>query len=212
MATSRATLGASPRKPAAVPETITRMNVEVYKTRVGILRMEEVGRLQVKGISLSEAMRETETFDPLAAPTPSGPERTETAAPNEIPLQKKNGVFVLSMTVNDAVPVEFVLDSGATDVAIPADVVASLKRQSAIADSDFIGQETYQLADGSQKIARTFRIKSLSLGAFHLNDVTGSVSDGTALLGQSFLNRLGKWSIDNSKPALIIQPTREGDQ
>ena len=172
--------------------------------------MEEVGRLQVKGMSLADAMRETENFDPLAAPTPSGPERTEAAAPNEIPLQKKNGVFVLSMTVNDAVPVEFVLDSGATDVAIPADIVASLKRQNAIADSDFIGQQTYLLADGSQKIARTFRIRSLSLGAFHLNDVTGSVSDGPALLGQSFLNRLGKWSIDNSKPALIIQT--EGGQ
>jgi clan AA aspartic protease (TIGR02281 family) len=118
------------------------------------------------------------------------------------------------MMVNDAISVQFVLDSGATDVTIPADVIASLVRQNALADSDFIGEQTYQLADGSQKIARTFRIRSLSLGDFHLNDVTGAVSTvgSPALLGQSFLKRLGKWSIDNSKPALVIQPPTEGDQ
>jgi predicted aspartyl protease len=195
--------------PATTPE-----EREMPKDARWNLRMEEVGRLQVRGISLSEAMRETESFDPLAAPTPSAPERAEKAAPNEIPLQKKNGVFVLSMTVNDAVLVEFVLDSGAAEVTLPADIVASLKRQSAFADSDFIGQQAYQLADGSPKIARTFRIRSLSFGAFHLNDVTGSELDvgSPALLGQSFLNRLGKWSIDNSKPALIIQPPTEAEQ
>jgi hypothetical protein len=47
-----------------------------------------------------------------------------------------------------AITLNFLVDSGATDVAIPADVVSTLIRTGTIESSDFIGTRTYVLADG----------------------------------------------------------------
>ena len=40
----------------------------------------------------------------------------------EIPLQKLNGVFVIPVSINGALTMNFTIDSGAADVSIPADV------------------------------------------------------------------------------------------
>ncbi len=90
---------------------------------------------------------------------------------------------------------------------IPEDVVATLKRMGEIRDSDSIGEQTYLIADGSKVTWKTFRIRSLKVGDRVLENVTGTVAppNGSLLLGQSFLGRFKSWSIDNSKPALILE-------
>jgi clan AA aspartic protease (TIGR02281 family) len=99
------------------------------------------------------------------------------------------------------------IDSGASDVSIPADVFSTLIRTGTINESDLMGQRTYVLADGSKGKTETFTIKSLKIQNIILNNVTGSVAPakGSLLLGQSFLQRFKSWSVDNTKQELVLE-------
>jgi len=64
------------------------------------------------------------------------------------------------------------IDSGATDVAVPADVVLTLIRTGSIAKEDFLGEQQYQLADGSTVPSPVFTIRSLKVGDKVLESVS----------------------------------------
>jgi predicted aspartyl protease len=123
-----------------------------------------------------------------------------------IPVKAQGGTYVVPVLINKAITLNFVIDSGASDVSIPADVVLTLVRSGTVLRSDFIGTKTYRLADGSTVPSTTFRIRSLTMNNLVIENVTGSVAsvDGPLLLGQSFLSRFKSWSIDNAKQALVL--------
>jgi clan AA aspartic protease (TIGR02281 family) len=123
-----------------------------------------------------------------------------------IPLSVQGGIFVIPVIINGQITLNFTIDSGAADVVIPADVVSTLIRTGTIRQSDFIGQKTYRLADGSTVPSATFVIRSLKVGNHLLENVTGSVASAKAdlLLGQSFLRRFNSWSIDNKRQVLLL--------
>lgn len=124
-----------------------------------------------------------------------------------VPLQREGGIYVVPVLINDAITLNFVVDSGAAHVTIPADVVMTLIRTGTIKSSDFLGEQTYILADGSRVPSQTFRIRSLKIGSRVLENVIGSVADvkGSLLLGQSFLGRFESWSIDNASNRLLLK-------
>jgi clan AA aspartic protease (TIGR02281 family) len=136
-------------------------------------------------------------------------ERQSSLAPgdyaSEIPLQKLNGTLVVPVSINGALTLNFVVDSGATDVSVPADVVLTLIRTGTLLTEDFLGTKTYRLADGSTFPSATFRIRSLKVGSREIENVVASVAkvEGSLLLGQSFLNRFKSWSIDNQRQLLL---------
>jgi predicted aspartyl protease len=123
-----------------------------------------------------------------------------------IPVKAQGGTYVVPVLINKAITLNFVIDSGAADVSIPADVVLTLVRSGTLQRSDFIGTKTYTLADGSNVPSTTFRIRSLTMNNLVIENVTGSVANvkGELLLGQSFLSRFKSWSIDNAKQALVL--------
>jgi predicted aspartyl protease len=125
-----------------------------------------------------------------------------------VPLKKEGGTYVVPVLINNAITLNFVVDSGASDVSIPADVVMTLFRTGTLEKPDFIGTQTYRLADGSTVPSATFRIRSLTVANTALENVTGSVApvEGALLLGQSFLGRFKSWSIDNARQALVLEP------
>lgn len=118
-----------------------------------------------------------------------------------------NGEFVVPVEINGVITLNFVVDSGATDVFVPSDVVSTLMRTGTIERSDFIGTQTYILADGSESPSNTFIIRSLKIGNARVENVTGSVSlaKGSLLLGQSFLERFKSWSINNTTHDLVLE-------
>jgi TPR repeat protein len=75
-----------------------------------------------------------------------------------VPMQPEGGVYVVPVLINNVITLSFVVDSGAADVSIPADVVSTLMRMGTLKASDFLGQRTYVLADGSKLPSQTFRI------------------------------------------------------
>ena len=108
--------------------------------------------------------------------------------------------------VNNVMTLNFTVDSGASIVSIPADVVAALKKTGALSDRDFAGRVTVGLADGSRVQSETFRLRALSVGDWLVQDVAASVSPAGAppLLGQTFFNHLRSWSIDNDSQTLVM--------
>lgn len=124
-----------------------------------------------------------------------------------VPMQMEGGIYVVPVLINGTIPLDFIVDSGAADVTIPADVFSTLIRAGTVKATDFLGQKTYRLADGSTVPSQTFRIRSLKVGNKVLENVTGSVAsaNGSLLLGQSFLGRFKSWSVDNNKHALILE-------
>jgi clan AA aspartic protease (TIGR02281 family) len=126
-----------------------------------------------------------------------------------IPLVREHGTLQVPVVINGKISLNFTIDSGATDVTIPANVFFSLSRQGTVSPQDFLDKRAYQLADGSTEFAQRFRIRSLRVGQLELRDVIASVipSAGSLLLGQSFLSRLKSWSIDNEQQVLLITPS-----
>jgi len=125
-----------------------------------------------------------------------------------IPLEGDHGTFTVPVLINRAITLNFVVDSGASDVSVPADVVMTLVRTGTLREEDFIGAQTYTLADGSTVPSARFRIRSLTVGGRVVENVTAGIApvQGALLLGQSFLSRFKSWSIDNAKQALVLKP------
>jgi clan AA aspartic protease (TIGR02281 family) len=123
-----------------------------------------------------------------------------------VSLKQSGGTFLVPVTINNTVQMPFIVDSGASDVSIPADVVDLLMKIGTISESDFLGKQTYRLADGSTVPTPTFRLRSVKVGDRVLENVTGSIALGSGglLLGQSFLSRLRSWSIDNERKVLLL--------
>jgi predicted aspartyl protease len=126
----------------------------------------------------------------------------------KVPMTVAGGTFEVPVEINGAITLNFVIDSGAADVTIPADVVSTLIRMGTIKPSDFIGRQTYVLADGSESPSSNFMIRSLKVGDKIVKNVKGSIAPATGalLLGQSFLQHFKSWSIDNLKHELLLEP------
>ena len=123
-----------------------------------------------------------------------------------VALVSDGGTFKVPVTINDQLTLKFVVDSGASDVSIPADVVATLLRTETITDADFLDKQTYRLADGSTIPSQRFVIRTLKIGDKTLQNVVGSIAPvtGSLLLGQSFLSRFKSWSMDNQQQTLML--------
>jgi gag-polyprotein putative aspartyl protease len=123
-----------------------------------------------------------------------------------IPLIHAHGTLQVPVVINGKISLNFIIDSGATDVSIPASVFSTLTRNGTVSPQDLLDKRMYKLADGSGEISQRFRIRSLRVGKLEVRDVIASIGDsgGLPLLGQSFLSRLKSWSIDNERQALLI--------
>ena len=99
--------------------------------------------------------------------------------------QNRQGHYVTSGTINE-IPVVFLLDTGATQVSIPAQVADQLSLTTT-------GQGIANTANGQVKIYHT-RIDQLSIGNIYLYNVRAHINPGMKsneiLLGMSALKQL----------------------
>lgn len=98
--------------------------------------------------------------------------------------RNRSGHFVATGRINGE-PVEFLLDTGATYVAVPGELAERLGLAAT-------GSAWFNTANGRVRGELT-TLDEVSLGGFSASQVRGSISPGldgdTALLGMSFLNR-----------------------
>lgn len=121
-----------------------------------------------------------------------------------LPLNKVSRVKVQMGTIEKY----FTVDSGAEDVFISADLERQLLMDNQIDGQNYLSDKTYLLADGQAVNCRRFVLPQMEIGSFKVHDVTIAVSDNNnayLLLGQSFLNKFSKWSLDNRKQVLHLE-------
>jgi clan AA aspartic protease (TIGR02281 family) len=126
------------------------------------------------------------------------------------------GVFVVPAEIN-GLPLNFVVDSGAAAVMVPAELLERMRRDGTVTNEDILGLQTFTLADGTRRTWTAFMIRSLKVGGVVVQNIRGgaivpalsapeSSERTTPLLGQSFLARVQSWSIDNARLELVIEP------
>lgn len=145
-------------------------------------------------------------------PAPAPPSFGALSAPDlraheeEIPLERQGNTYSVTALVNGIIPIPFVLDTGAGDVLLPADVVFTLLRTGTLRSSDFTSYRPYILADGRELPSAQFKIRELKVGRHTARDVISGVGrlGSDALLGQSFLSRFGSATIDYKRNVLVL--------
>ena len=116
----------------------------------------------------------------------------------KIKMVKKNGVYHVPIKINE-VDMEFIFDTGASDIVISSVEALFLYKHKKITHEDILGVTNYQIADGSISEGTVINLKTVQLGNRILYDVKASVIDkieAPLLLGQSALSQFGKISIN----------------
>jgi len=125
-----------------------------------------------------------------------------------ISVEKVNGVYSVPVELNGVLKIDFIFDSGASDVSISPDVALTLLRTGTIKDKDWLEGAYYQFADGSTSKSKRFKLSSIKIGKKEIKNVICSISnsiEAPMLLGQSVLSKFGKYTFDNVNQKLIIE-------
>lgn len=114
--------------------------------------------------------------------------------------RNRAGHFLATGRINGE-PVEFLLDTGATYVAVSAELAERLSLEAT-------GSAWFNTANGRVRGDLT-TLDEVSLGGFSAREVRGSISPGmegdVALLGMSFLNR---FDIEIRDARMVLHPAR----
>jgi clan AA aspartic protease (TIGR02281 family) len=145
--------------------------------------------------------------DALATPAPpiAAPAQPS-AGGSEIALESDGQGYSVAVRINGALTVKFVVDSGASVVALPSDLVEKLTKSGAIAQSDLLGREFFIAADGRKHKGTRLMLRQLDVGGHTVTNVMANVGPAHVppLLGQSFLAKFKSWTLDNRRHVLII--------
>lgn len=125
---------------------------------------------------------------------------------NVVKMRDTGGVYEVPIEINGA-NMNFIFDTGASDITISAVEAIFLLKQGALTEDDIIGTEYYQIADGSISEGTVINLKTVKIGNKELNNVKASVihnKKAPLLLGQSALAQFGKVSIDYKRKEIVF--------
>lgn len=124
-----------------------------------------------------------------------------------VKMRHVNGVYYIPCKIN-GVEMEFIFDTGASDITMSLTEAMFLYKQGRLTDADILGSSTYQIADGSVTDGAIINLRSVTIGSVTLHNVKASVMsnmDAPLLLGQSALSRFGKLSIDYNRGEITFE-------
>ena len=121
-------------------------------------------------------------FNPNSAPSAT---ETDNGTRQVVLQRNRSGHYIVSGFINNQ-PVQFMVDTGATDVAIPAALADKLKLEHG-------NRIIYSTANGNVQ-GYTTRLDTVTIGNITLNNIRGGINPGMSeqvvLLGMSFLKQL----------------------
>ena len=177
------------------------------------LKTAELAQLRARAMRMSAEVHDKTVRAALgglavALATPAAPVAAQAdASAGEIALDREaGGGYSVAARVNDALTVKFVVDSGASVVVLPSDLVETLTKSGGIAPSDMLGRDSYVTADGRKHKGARLMLRRLDVGGHTATNVMASVAPAHAepLLGLSFLAKFKSWTLDNRRHVLII--------
>lgn len=125
----------------------------------------------------------------------------------KVSMEKSNGVYFVPITIN-GVHMEFIFDTGASDITMSATEAMFLYKHGRLTDDDIIGTQQYRIADGSITEGTVVNLRKVVIGNKVLNNVKASIVHNLSaplLLGQSALSNFGKVSIDYKKQEISFE-------
>ncbi|HTW52762.1 MAG TPA: retropepsin-like aspartic protease [Stellaceae bacterium] len=178
------------------------------------LTPEQLARLRAEALRSAAQNRDKKLrlmFDRLAAalaePPPQMAAATPAPAGNEVALEDDgHGDYAVPVRVDDTLTAKFVVDSGASFVVLPKNMVDDLTKSGAIQPGDVLGRQIYVTADGKHHKGNLLILRQLEVGGHVATNVMAGVAPERAepLLGMSFLEKFKSWTLDNRRHVLII--------
>lgn len=134
-----------------------------------------------------------------------------------IKMQPSGGVYTLPCYVN-GVKMNFVFDTGASNVNISLTEAMFLYKNGLLEDSDIEGIGRSMVADGSIVENMIINLHSIEIGGIIITDVKAIVSESLSaplLLGQSVIKRLGRFEMNGDSLFIFkkdLSSNKETDQ
>ena len=125
----------------------------------------------------------------------------------EIPFKWDSGNCYVKCQIND-LPMQFVFDTGASDVSISMVEASFMMKNGYLSKSDVIGSSRFSDALGNVSEGTVINLKKVKFGELELDNVRASVvknQKAPLLLGQTVLSRAGKIEIDNDKKVIRVK-------
>jgi predicted aspartyl protease len=125
---------------------------------------------------------------------------------DEVTIKRHGDTYTVPVRINRTITLPFILDTGAGELAIPADVALTLVRAGALTDGDFVGKGRYSMANGAEQLSDRVILREVQVGDHTVKNVTAFVSPpaGDPLLGQSFLSKFGTVTVDYKRLVLVL--------
>jgi len=135
-------------------------------------------------------------------------------AQTTVKLQKKGGVYLIPCKVNGK-SLNFVFDTGASDVSLSIDEAKRLYDEGLLKKSDFLLEtEQYQIASGEIVENKIVFLRSIEINGLLLSNVKASISASVKaplLLGQSALSKFGEFTFNYQTSTLKINSNTSVD-
>ena len=117
----------------------------------------------------------------------------------KVKMREEGGVYLIPITVN-GLALDFIFDTGASNVSISIAEAVVMARQGKITDEDIVTEEqAFSDAVGNISVGMVVRLRTLVIGDITLKDVEATVVDNARaplLLGQTALGKFSKVTID----------------
>jgi len=128
------------------------------------------------------------------------------SAQTVIKMEKLNGIYVMPCKVN-GLDLKFIFDTGASNVSISLTEALFMLKNGYMSESDLMGTEYYQIANGNIEEGTEIILKTIEIGKLKLFNVKASIVhklSSPLLLGQSALSKLGKIEFDYAENTLTV--------
>lgn len=124
-----------------------------------------------------------------------------------VKMEKSGGVYLIPTIINGS-NMNFIFDTGASDITISMTEALFLLKQGTLTEDDILGTQQYQIADGSISEGTIINLKTVKIGNTTLSNVKASIihnMEAPLLLGQSALAQFGKVTIDYNKDEITFE-------
>ena len=127
--------------------------------------------------------------------------------PNQVKMKPMGGVYEIPTKIN-GVNMDFIFDTGASNISISETEVLFLIKQGKLTKDDVLGSTEFSDATGNVSEGTIINLRTVQIGNRLIKNVEASVvhnSTAPLLLGQSALAQFGKVTIDYKNNILSFE-------
>ncbi len=120
------------------------------------------------------------------------------------PIKAKSNMQYIDLEIGGE-SVSYVIDSGASYISITLRMEEALRNMGVLRESDYHGTVDLELADKSIVRVRKVILPMVKIGTLTISNVEAVISDGSLLLGRSFIAKFKSWNLNNYNNILTVE-------